>query len=212
MTKGYRDIDGVWYYFNKNVSPAGALTYTGVTPIMGASLLGNDKNTVVSKLVKMYIQHGTAYPGDVLGAGGAPDIRTFCEILYDEAVLEGVKPEVVFGQSMNETGYLKFGGDLKPEQFNFAGLGATGGGVAGNSYESVQIGLRAQVQHLKAYASTETLNSACVDNRFSYVTRGSAPYVEWLGIQENPGGKGWAASDRYGINLINLYINPIYLL
>ena len=39
---------------------------------------------------------------------------------------------------------------------------------------------------LKAYASSEELNQACVENRFQYVSRESAPYVEWLGIQENP--------------------------
>ena len=132
------------------------------------------------------------YPSEALEKGGAPDITTFCRILYDEAVLEGVKPEVVFGQAMKETGHLQFGGDVKVEQFNFAGLGATGNGEPGNSYESVQIGLRAQVQHLKAYASDEELKSECVDNRFKYVTRKCAPYVEWLGIQENPEGKGWA--------------------
>lgn len=36
-------------------------------------------------------------------------------------------------------------------------------------------GLRVQVQHLKAYASTEPLNNPCVDPRFRYVFRGCAP-------------------------------------
>ena len=210
MVRGYREIEGTWYYFNKSQSPLGALSYTGITPIMGKSLLGQDKQTVVNKLVKMYVNHGVSYPSEVMNTGGAANITEFCEILYDESVLEGIKPEVVFGQAMNETGYLKFGGDVQPEQFNFAGLGATGG-VPGESFPSVKIGLRAQVQHLKAYASTENLNSACVDNRFKYVARGSAPYVEWLGIQENPKGKGWAAADQYGIILMKLYIQPLYL-
>ncbi|EGN39804.1 hypothetical protein HMPREF0993_01496 [Lachnospiraceae bacterium 5_1_57FAA] len=110
---------------------------------------------------------------------------------------------------MKETGHLQFGGDVKVEQFNFAGLGATGNGEPGNSYESVQIGLRAQVQHLKAYASDEELKSECVDNRFKYVTRKCAPYVEWLGIQENPEGKGWAAEAKYGMSIMNSYIKPL---
>lgn len=210
MVRGYREIEGTWYYFNKSQSPLGALSYTGVTSIMGKSLLGQDKQTVVNKLVKMFVNHGASYPSAVMGTGGAANITEFCEILYDEAVLEGIKPEVVFGQAMNETGYLKFGGDVQPDQFNFAGLGTTGG-VPGESFPSVKIGLRAQVQHLKAYASTENLNSACVDNRFKYVSRGSAPYVEWLGIQENPKGKGWAAANQYGIILMKLYIQPLYL-
>ena len=96
------------------------------------------------------------------------------------------------------------GGDASAGQFNFSGLGTTGGGVAGNSFPDVRTGIRAQVQHLKAYASSEDLNQACVDNRFQYVARESAPYVEWLGIQENPYGGGWAAGRSYGYKLRSL--------
>ncbi len=210
MATGYRKIDGEWYYFNKNQQPEGALTYTGVTAIMGNSQLGEDKSAVVNKMVKRYTKQGKEYPGDALEAGGAPDIQTFCEILYDEAVLEEVKPEVVFAQAMKETGYLQYNGDVKVEQFNFAGLGATGGGVPGEKFDDVATGLRAQIQHLKAYASDEELKSECVDTRFKYIKRGSAPYVEWLGMKENPSGKGWAAAKKYGMSLMQDYLEPLY--
>ena len=121
--------------------------------------------------------------------------------MYDEAVKEGVKPEIVFGQAMKETGYLQFGGAVKIEQFNFAGLGATGGSVAGAQFSNVAEGIRAQVQHLKAY-----------DSRFNLVTRGSAPYVEWLGQKENPNGFGWATAWNYGISMMNQYVRPMYTL
>mgnify|MGYP000450068548 FL=1 len=55
--------------------------------------------------------------------------------------------------------------------------------------------------NLKAYASTDSLNQECVDERFDYVARETAPYVEWLGIQENPYGGGWAAGKDYGSKL-----------
>ena len=82
---------------------------------------------------------------------------------------------------MKETGFLQFGGDVSIEQFNFAGIGTTGGGVPGNSYPDVRTGVRAQIQHLKAYATDEPLNQTCVDNRYEYVEKASAPYVQWLG-------------------------------
>ena len=118
--------------------------------------------------------------------------------------MEGIKSEVAFCQAMKETGFLKYGGNVKIEQYNFAGLGSTGAGVPGESYPNVRTGIRAQVQHLKAYANSDSLNNACVDNRFKYVTRNSAPYVEWLGIQENPYHKGWASAQNYGYQIVTM--------
>ena len=77
-------------------------------------------------------------------------------------------------------------------------------GKTGLSFESPQLGIRAQVQHLKAYASTDALINERIDSRFRYVTRGCAPYVEWLGQKENPQGKGWAAGERYGEKILSI--------
>lgn len=88
-----------------------------------------------------------------------------------EAIAEGVRPEVAFVQTMKETGFLQYGGDASIEQFNFAGLGTTGGGVPGNSYPDVRTGIRAQIQHLKAYATADPLNKKCVDDRYEYVKK-----------------------------------------
>ncbi|MEG0297588.1 MAG: N-acetylmuramoyl-L-alanine amidase [Clostridium sp.] len=129
-------------------------------------------------------------------------LEEFIGYTITEAAIEGINHDVLYSQMMNETGYLKFGGDVKEEQNNFAGIGATGNGVPGNSFDSIQIGIRAVVQHLKAYASTEPLKQENVDPRFHYVERGSATYVEHLGIKENPNGKGWAASQHYGLKLL----------
>ena len=93
---------------------------------------------------------------------------------------------------------------IKINQFNFAGLGAVDGNSSGNcaSFPDVRTGIRAQIQHLKAYASTEALNNTCVDPRFNLVTKGCAPYVEWLGQKENPAGKGWATAVGYGTSIV----------
>ena len=158
----------------------------------------------VDDMVAQYEKQNVEYPSAVLNEGGAPDIDTFCSIVTEEADAEGVRGEVVYEQAMLETGWLQFQGDAGAGQFNFSGLGTTGGGVAGNSFPDVRTGIRAQVQHLKAYACSDELNQACVDNRFQYVTRESAQYVEWLGIQENPYGGGWAAGRSYGYKLRSL--------
>ena len=115
------------------------------------------------------------FPSAVYTDRGASNIIDFCKILYEEAQSEGVSPEVLYGQVMKETGYLKFGNLVQPNQCNSGGLGATGPGNPGYTFGSVREGLRAQVQHLKAYGSTEPLINPCIDARFIYVSRGCAP-------------------------------------
>lgn len=56
----------------------------------------------------------------------------------------------------------------------------------------------------QAYACTDRLKNRCVDPRYTYVNRGCAKYVEYLGIQENPKGQGWASGRNYGQKIINI--------
>ncbi|MBE6464355.1 MAG: hypothetical protein E7003_03405 [Eggerthellaceae bacterium] len=163
------------------------------------SAIMGDSQTTVAQMVRRYNNVGKAYPSSVYTQYGAANINEFCQILYEEAEAEGVRAEVVFAQAMHETGWLQFGGDVNADQCNFAGIGATGGGNPGNSFndwgtDSVRKGLRAQVQHLKAYASTDDLVNECVDPRFNYVTRGCAPTLEDLGGR-------WAVGSTYGDRL-----------
>lgn len=90
------------------------------------------------QLVNYFKAYGSTYPAEVLTQGGAPDIETFAQMYYEEATAEGVRPEVAFAQAMKETGWLQYGGDMQITQYNFAGIGTTGGGVPGNSYPDVQ--------------------------------------------------------------------------
>lgn len=133
-------------------------------------------------------------------------IKEFISMVWQEANIEGIKADVAFMQIMKETNFLKFTGDVKESQNNFAGIGATGNGVCGVYFKDTRTGVRAVIQHLKAYSSTEELKNNCVYPRFTYVERGIAPYVEWLGIGENPNypDKGWAADSNYGKSIVTM--------
>ena len=127
------------------------------------------------------------------------------EYYISEGKTEGVRGDIAFAQSCLETGNFTFNGSaVTLDQNNFAGIGVTKNGMKGNSFSHPWIGIRAQIQHLKAYASNEKLYGVCVDPRFCYVKRGIAPYVEWLGIQENPQGGGWAAGKNYGSKILEI--------
>jgi N-acetylmuramoyl-L-alanine amidase len=134
-------------------------------------------------------------------------LEQLAEMFIEEGEAEGVRGDVAFAQSLHETGYFKFGGIVLPTQNNYAGIGALNGNATGQaaSFPDPRTGVRAQIQHLKAYASTEALVNACVDPRFSLVARGVAPYVEWLGAADNPQGCGWAVPGAgYGANIVKL--------
>lgn len=137
----------------------------------------------------------------------ACSLEQLAQFFLEEGEAEGVRGDVAFAQSLRETGFFKYGGIVLPTQNNYAGIGALNGNATGQAatFPDPRTGVRAQIQHLKAYASTEPLVNACVDPRFSLVTRGSAPYVEWLGAADNPNGKGWAVpGSGYGANVVKL--------
>ncbi len=205
---------GITYYYKviaytRNTSGLATSDASDPAAVTAGYAIMGKSSTTAKKMAAWYTARGGEYPSDIYSDYGAPTLEDFCQIVYEEAKAEGVKAEVVFAQVCKETGFLRFGGDVEPEQCNFAGIGATGGGAQGASFEDVRTGIRAQVQHLKAYASDEPLNNECVDPRFTYVKRCAAIYVEWLGIQENPTGAGWAAGKNYGYSLRDDYIKSL---
>jgi hypothetical protein len=70
----------------------------------------------------------------------------------------GVRWDYAFFQMMLETGNLTYTGDVKPEQNNFAGLGATGKGARGESFPDVSTGVRAHLQHVLMYGGEKIEN------------------------------------------------------
>ncbi len=123
-----------------------------------------------------------------------PEIAKFYR---EEAAIEGVNHDIAFCQMCLETDFLKFGGTLKPEQNNFGGLGSLGGAAESASFPTIQIGVRAHIQHLKAYASYEPLVQDIVDPRFEFVTRGIAPFVQQLSGR-------WSDDSTYGDQILAL--------
>lgn len=189
---GARGIaEAIFKGFCKHVDVPGA----GETSIMGTSV-------------------ATAGQLNALLLAGNPQAKDYlhlAEVYLEEGETEGVRGDGAFCQSLIETGYFRFNGDVQPCQHNYAGIGATGG-VPGNSFPDERTGVRAQIQHLKAYASTEPLTQECVDPRYKYVSKGCAPTFEQLaGKWAVPGYSGYAsleaarlANDTYGHKIVKL--------
>ena len=188
---GWQTIEGKEYYFDENGIKQEGYLIEGTSAVTAA------------ELSSYFRSKGVSYPSFYQGSD-ASTLEEFCQIYVEEAKAEGIKVEVAFMQAMVETGWLKFGGAVQISQYNFAGIGALDGGAQGATFKTVREGVRAQIQHLKAYANEKPLNNTQVDPRFHLVKRGSAKYVEWLGQKENPNGYGWATAEDYGYKILRL--------
>ena len=121
-------------------------------------------------------------------------VRELSWIYIEEAAFEGVNHDIAFAQMCLETGYLKYGGLVKPEWNNFCGLGAIGPEQPGLIFPDVRTGVRAHIQHLQAYASDKPLSLELVDPRYRFVRRGSSPNIEGLAGT-------WASDRQYAVKI-----------
>ena len=181
---------GASYYNVRSATVDKYFTYTNIT---GAS-------QATARQMQAYIQKvNPDVPQSVLDM--IPDYLS-------EGRAEGIRGDIAFAQSCLETGNFTFQDSaVSLEQNNFCGLGVLENGMLGAAFDTPQLGIRAQIQHLKAYANREPLQNECIDPRFSLVTRGAAPTVQYLGIQENPQGYGWASGADYGVKILNILEN-----
>lgn len=125
-------------------------------------------------------------------------VRRLASLYIEEARAEGVNADVAFVQMCLETGFLRFGGLVTEDMNNFCGLGSIGPGQPGNRFPDERTGVRAHIQHLKAYGSAEPLAAPAVDPRYRYVNpKGKAPAIASLAGT-------WAMDPAYGTKLAAL--------
>lgn len=192
-------------FLNDVANKLAELRSSSRTPILGAAQ-ASAAQALAFWQKQTSVRAGVKYPAEE----AAEIIKAYWRIGADE----GVRPEVGFSQCLKETGYLTFErpdgtpGDVRPEQFNFAGLGATGGGNRGLSFPNIDAGVRAHLRHLRLYAEPDQnrarqLNDRVADPRgLPDYLLGSGPTVEDLG------GK-WAPSPDYGQSIVSDYLKPL---
>ena len=109
------------------------------TPVMGAAevSLGQALEFVTSRSAN------ADYPVDT--------VRKIVETTWTIAGEEGVRADLAIALMCKETGFFGYGGDVKASQWNFGGIGATGG-VPGLSFPSIAAGVAAVVRRMRMYA------------------------------------------------------------
>jgi hypothetical protein len=131
-------------------------------------------------------------------------IEQLAHLFVVEGEREGVRGDVAFAQAILETGWL---GSALTAKNNFAGIGATDSGGVPAQFRNAAVGVRAQIQHLRAYAdrtaiscTTPPLHANCEDPRFHLVTpKGKAPTWNVMG------NGNWATDPGYAAKVLGLY-------
>lgn len=131
-------------------------------------------------------------------------VQSLALLYIREGAAEGINSDAAFVQMCLETGFLKFGNLVKKEWHNYCGLGAEGPEKPGERFATAELGVRAHIQHLHAYATTEDvkLNQPLVDPRYSWPhkTRLAHTVFELAGT--------WAMDKEYG-NKLDAYLEKL---
>ncbi len=129
--------------------------------------------------------------------------ETLVSYYYEEGSREGVRPDVAFAQALKETGFFRYGGTVTADQNNYCGLGTTSTEVKGAYFPSSQLGVRAHIQHLLAYASTRKPVEPVVDPRYQLVR--SSYGKRTLGRWEDLNGRWAVPGHSYGQSILSMF-------
>lgn len=132
------------------------------------------------------------------------EINEFAQIYITEAKIEGINSDVAFAQMCLETGFLRFGGLVTKEMNNFCGLGSMNEENPGCVFNSKKDGIRAHIQHLQAYATSENveLKNQLIDPRYNWVHK-TKLVDDIFGLSGT-----WATDKNYG-NKIDKLLNEM---
>ena len=150
--------------------------------------LGDKGTRTAAELAAFFMQNN---PG-----ANRDEVARLASLYVVEASTEDINSDCAFAQMCHETGFLTFGNLVVPEMHNYCGLGAIDAEHPGEWFDTEEIGVRAHIQHLQAYAYPEgtPLHNELVDNRYKWVKKGRAPTIfELAGT--------WAADRQYGEKL-----------
>lgn len=129
-------------------------------------------------------------------------VADLVEYYYQEATREGVRADLALSQALLETGFFRYGGDVRPEQNNFCGLGTTAG-KRGAVFPDARTGVRAHIQHLMAYSTDRLPSTDIVDPRYFLVWKMSERYAQIRNWEELDG--RWASGASYSAKIFAIY-------
>ncbi|MDE5919062.1 MAG: glucosaminidase domain-containing protein, partial [Duncaniella sp.] len=154
------------------------------TPIIG------EQKVEIERMYQFVASHNPDFPREV------------AEAFYEIGERYGIRGDIALCQAVIETGWFRFdnGTAVRPADHNYCGLGVKRRGQRGCTFNSVEEGVTAMLQHLYAYACKDPLphGETMLDPRFTYVTRGISS--TWEGLSGR-----WAMNQSYARNILAIY-------
>lgn len=180
------------------IAPSPMPSSAGTIPIMGTSRLSAEQLVI-------WFSGRQPQPAGIYAA--TVPVGTLAQYFIDEGSAEGVTGDVAFVQGIVETGWFRFDGSVPASANNFAGIGATDTDSRPAFFPDARTGVRAQIQHLRAYAdpgatacAVPPLHNPCVDPRFHLVLpKGKTPTWNVMG------NGNWATASTYGASIVSRY-------
>ena len=130
------------------------------------------------------------------------------EYYWKYGELTGICPEILYAQSAKETKFGNYGGNVIPEQNNFAGIkvaGATGDTTYDHeSFATIEDGVRGHFNHMMAYTGGEPIG----EPHQRYYSTSKMPWAGTVKTLEELGGK-WCPDLYYGYSILHDYIEPM---
>ncbi len=140
--------------------------------------------------------------------GAGDNFINIADIYWQYGELTGIRPEILYAQAAKETGYGKYGGVVKPEQNNWAGIkvkGATGDAPEDHeTFATPEDGVRGHFNHISAYIGLAPIGEP--HGRYH-----SVKSMAWAGsvrTLEELGGK-WCPDLYYGYSILHNYIEKM---
>ena len=143
--------------------------------------------------------------GSIYRASVPPE--TLATYFVEEGRAEGVAGDLAFAQSVLESGWFRWPshGLVAPTHNNVSGIGACDAGACTIAqFRDARIGVRAQIQHLRAYAdptvTVASLAHPLESPRFRFVLP-KGRTATW----EQMGSGNWASDPQYGAKILAIH-------
>jgi len=144
------------------------------------------------------------------GSRPAVPVAELARLFIEEGNREGVAGDRAFIQAVLETGWFRFSDRVPPTFHNYAGIGAVDGGSTAEQFPDARTGVRAQIQHLRAYATPGMRSANFASPIAAARTRLVLSYIAGKATMWSQMGKGnWATDPDYATKLDALYRSAV---